>query len=465
MSDSTSIGETKGGSDRTVFVLALAVGSFAVLQSIVGPALPVLQREFGVDQNAVSWVMTAYLLSASVLTPVLGRLGDSLGKKRVLIAVLLVLSVGVAISGGAGDLAMMIIGRLLPGFGGGAFPLAFGFLSDHLAGRRLTHAIGVVSGVAAGCTGLGGVLSGVVIEVAGFRWLFWGPLIVILLTVAFVRRLPASPRTPAPLNAASVALLGLWLTCSLLVASQASQWGVLPEPTLLLGVLAIGLCGAWVMVERTVKAPLFDIELLQGRVMVTANASAALLGVICFGLQTFLPQFVQVPYTTGYGLNLTVLQTGLTLLPMAATILIMGFTSATLMHKVGVRAVMIAGPAAAVIGLVFLLVAPIGLLQVVIASAFSGAGIGATFAATSALIVDSVPRHRSGQAAGINANVRTVGGALGAALLASVISSEGTAQPTMLAYQAGFGVITVAAVLAVIVGLLTQGSAGRSAGS
>jgi MFS family permease len=332
MSDSTSIGETKGGSDRTVFVLALAVGSFAVLQSIVGPALPVLQREFGVDQNAVSWVMTAYLLSASVLTPVLGRLGDSLGKKRVLIAVLLVLSVGVAISGGAGDLAMMIIGRLLPGFGGGAFPLAFGFLSDHLAGRRLTHAIGVVSGVAAGCTGLGGVLSGVVIEVAGFRWLFWGPLIVILLTVAFVRRLPASPRTPAPLNAASVALLGLWLTCSLLVASQASQWGVLPEPTLLLGVLAIGLCGAWVMVERTVKAPLFDIELLQGRVMVTANASAALLGVICFGLQTFLPQFVQVPYTTGYGLNLTVLQTGLTLLPMAATILIIGFTSATLMQ-------------------------------------------------------------------------------------------------------------------------------------
>lgn len=453
----------QGNSVTTIAVLAAAGGTFAVLQSIVGPALPMMQRELNTDQLGATWIMTSYLLSASILTPVVGRLGDSLGKKRVLITVLLLLAAGTAVSALAENITTMIIGRLIQGVGGGAFPLAFGILRDHFDGQKLNQAVGTVAGIGAGCAGLGGVLSGLVVESAGFRWLFWGPMIIILAATLIVAALPASPRSSAPLSAGSVILFTVWLASLLLFTSQARIWGTTSAPILTL--FALSVCGvlAWILVERRSKGPLLDLKMMRQNTMWTTSVSAALLGVVLYGLQTFLPQFVQTSPVTGYGLGLSILQSGLVLLPMSAAIFVMGLISAKLARRFGERTIMVAGPAIAALGLLFLLFTPVQLWQALVASGLSGVGVGLTLASMPALVIASVPKHQSGVAGGINANLRTVGGALGAALIASVISAVPGEFPTAVAYQTGFFITTMAAILAVVIGICMTRSARQTA--
>lgn len=446
-----------GGSTAAIAVLSAATGTFAILLSIVGPALPVMQAELGTDHLGANWIMTAYLLSAAVLTPVMGRLGDSQGKKQVLIAVLLLLALGCVVSALANSLWLMIAGRVIQGAGGGAFPLAFGFLRDHLEGRKLNHAIGVVAGFGAACVGLGSVLSGVIVATVGYHWVFWGPAIILALATVVVATLPASPRTRSPLNPASVAFFTVGLGSLLLVTNQAATWGPVSGLTMAVAAVAIGGLVAWFLIDRKARGPLIDMQMMQRNVMWTTSASAALLGIALYGLQAFIPQFVQTNGNTGYGLGLSVLESGFVMLPMAVGMFFTGFSSARFIDWFGARAVLTASPAVAAMGTLFLVPNPVELWQVLVASGLAGLGIGLTFSVMPAVVVSGVPANQSGIASGINANLRTVGGAIGTALVAAIVApSMAGGQPSAEDYSVGFLTIAVAAALAAVVGLFTK---------
>src|SRR4051794_26861257 len=126
-------------------VLSLGGISYALLQSLVVPALPQIQSSLHTSESAVGWVLTSYLLSASVATPIIGRLGDMYGKERLLMIVLLMLAFGTLISAVASSLTLMILGRVIQGAGGGIFPLAFSIIRDELPNERGPGAIGLVS--------------------------------------------------------------------------------------------------------------------------------------------------------------------------------------------------------------------------------------------------------------------------------------------------------------------------------
>src|SRR4051794_39716145 len=163
-------------------VLSLGGISYALLQSLVVPALPEIQRALHTSQSAVGWVLTAFLLSASVATPIIGRLGDMYGKERLLMIVLLLLALGTLISAVASSLSVMLIGRVVQGVGGGIFPLAFSIIRDELPNERVPGAIGLVSSLLGIGGGAGVVFAGVVTESLSYHWLFWFPLVAILFT-------------------------------------------------------------------------------------------------------------------------------------------------------------------------------------------------------------------------------------------------------------------------------------------
>ena len=118
-------------------MLALGGVSYALLQSLVAPALPEIQHALHTSENSVSWVLTAYLLSASVATPLIGRLGDMYGKERLLMIVLVLLAVGTLVSALATALPLMLVGRVIQGAAGGIFPLAFGIIRDEFPRDRV----------------------------------------------------------------------------------------------------------------------------------------------------------------------------------------------------------------------------------------------------------------------------------------------------------------------------------------
>src|SRR5215475_9045924 len=121
----------------TFGVLALGVAAFALLQSLVIPVLTTVQHQLHTSQAAVTWVLTAYLLSASIMTPVLGRVGDMTGKRRVFVATLAALAIGSLLAAVASSIELMIVARVIQGFAGGMLPVAFGIIRDEFPAERV----------------------------------------------------------------------------------------------------------------------------------------------------------------------------------------------------------------------------------------------------------------------------------------------------------------------------------------
>ena len=161
----------------TFAVLALAGVSYALLQSLVAPALPEIEHALHTSESSVSWVLTSYLLSASVATPLIGRLGDMYGKERVLMIVLALLSLGTVVSALAASLPLMLVGRVVQGAAGGIFPLAFGIIRDEFPRPRVASGIGLMSALLGVGGGAGVVLAGPIVDHLSFHYLFWLPLI------------------------------------------------------------------------------------------------------------------------------------------------------------------------------------------------------------------------------------------------------------------------------------------------
>ena len=180
---------------RILAVLALGGGAYAMLQSLVVPALPTLQRDFDTTPTGVTWIFTAYLLAASVATPIAGRLGDMFGKKRTLVVVLAGLGAGTLLAALATTLPVMIVARVIQGLGGAIFPLAFGIVRDEFPPRRVAGGIALISGLLGVGAGLGIILAGPILAHLDYHWLFWIPLVVIAVTTLATVVIIPSPRS------------------------------------------------------------------------------------------------------------------------------------------------------------------------------------------------------------------------------------------------------------------------------
>ncbi|WP_320670923.1 MFS transporter [Patulibacter defluvii] len=446
----------------TLAVLVLAGIVYALLQSLVAPALPDIQHATGASESTVSWVLTAFLLSASVLTPILGRLGDIHGKERVLLGVLITFGIGALISAVASSIELLIVGRIVQGAGGGIFPLAFAIIRDEFPRHKVAGSIGLVSSLLGIGAGAGVVLAGVVVEQFSYHWLFWFPLAMIVVAAwATWRYVPESPVTaPGRISWLGAGLLSTGLAMVLLAFSQASSWGWGSPRTL--GLIALGLVvlGAWVRSELRVRHPLVDMRVMRIRGVWTTNLVALLVGVGMYSSFILIPQLVQEPESTGYGFGASVTQAGLFLLPATMTQLLVGPMAGWIERRFGSKSALIAGTIFAASAYLLLWLAHEQAWQIYLASALMGAGIGLAFAAMANLIVTAVPQDQTGVATGMNTVTRTVGGALGAQLAGTFLAGQvvaATGLPGETGFELGFAMCAVALLVAIGVGTLIPG--------
>ena len=428
-----------------------------MLQSLVAPALPEIQRDLHASATAVTWVLTAYLLSASVLTPIIGRLGDMFGKERTLICSLALLGAGTLLAALATNIDVLIVARVIQGGGGAIFPLAFGIIRDEFPRERVATGIALISAILGVGAGLGIVLAGPIVEALSYHWLFWFPFfLVVIATIATVFFVPESPITsPGRVNWAGAALLSGWLVCLLVAISEGSVWGWSDARIRGLFCAAAVLLVLWIANERRAAEPLVDMTMMRVRGVWTVNAAAFLVGAGMYSSFVLIPVFTETQSSAGYGFGASITQAGLFLLPSTLMMLVVSPLAGRLADRVGSRVPLVLGSLATCAAFAFLAVAHGAPWDFYVGSALLGLGIGLAFASLANLIVEAVRPDQTGVATGMNTVMRTLGGSVGSQIGASVIAGTvvGHALPTEHGFTVAFVIAAVACGLAALASL------------
>ena len=441
---------------RTLLPLAGAALAYSLAQTMVIPALPELQAEFHADPADATWLLTAFLLTSSVATPLLGRLGDMHGKERWLLISLAIFGVGSLIAALGGSLAVLITGRAVQGAGGAIFPLAIGIIRDEFPRERVAPAIGTVSAMFGIGGGTGLVLAGLFVDHGSISWIFWLSVITTALAAfATWRWVPESPvRVRARIDWVGGGLLSLVLIALLLPISEGNAWGWTSPRVLGLFAAAAVLAVVWAWWELRVTDPLVNLALMRQRPVWTTNVAGFAIGFAMFGSFVLIPQFVQTPSSAGYGFDATVTESGLFLLPSALLMLFAGPFSGRLGARYGSRVPLALGALSSGLSYTWLAAFHGARIDIYLASVLLGLGVGMALAAMGNLVVEAVPPDVTGVASAINAIMRTIGGAVGAQVSAAIVSGSiaaGASYPAESGFTGAFTMSAVASLVAVLV--------------
>ncbi|TLS47286.1 MFS transporter [Streptomyces montanus] len=442
-------------------VLAFAGIVVAVMQTLLVPVIKDLPELLGTSPSNATWVMTSTLLAGAVATPIMGRLGDLYGKRRLLLTSLAVMVVGSLICGFTSELLVMIVGRALQGFAMGAIPLGIGLMRDELPRERLGSAMALMSSSIGVGGGLALPLAALVAQNADWHALFFGAAAIgtlsIVLTLVFV---PESPlRAEGTFDALGAFGLSTGLVLFLLPITKGSDWGWSSGTTLgLFGAAAVVLV-LWGVLELRVKAPLVDLRTTARRAVLFTNLASIMVGVAFYAVSLVLPQLLQLPTATGYGLGQSMVVAGLCVAPLGLTMMFTAPVYARLSAKYGPKTTLVIGMLVIAIGYG----AGLGLMsaawQTVVIAVVLGAGIGLAYSSLPALIIGAVPASETGAANGLNTLMRSIGTSVSSAVIGMVLANtanqvNGVAIPTMHGFRLSFLIATGAVAVGLVFALL-----------
>ncbi len=435
-----SEGKPRQHHNLTLAVLVLSALAYALSQTMVAPALPEIQADLNTSTTTVTFVLTGYLLTASVATPIAGRLGDMFGKEKLLVIVLCVFGLGSLVAALSHSIAILIAGRAIQGVGGAVFPLAFGIIRDEFPADRVATGIGLISATFGIGGGAGLVLSGVIVDHLAYEWIFWLALAAVTVAIIATRLfVPESPiKSPAKIDWLGAGLMSVGLVALLIAVSEGNSWGWGSRAVVGLFALAAATLAIWVAWERRAPQPLVDMKMMAKRGVWTTNLTGLLVGFGMFGSFIIVPRFVQVvPEDAGFGFGATVTEAGVFLLPSALIMLFAGPIAGWLGTRFGSKLPLLLGTAICTVSFSFLAVAHDERWMIYLGSALMGLGIGFAFASMANLIVEAVDRTQTSVATAMNTIMRTIGGSLGGQITASVVASHVIAG-TLLPAETGF---------------------------
>ncbi|EXG81525.1 MFS transporter [Cryptosporangium arvum] len=434
----------------------------AIMQTIVVPLIPSLPTLLDAAPDDASWVLTATLLAGAVATPVAGRMGDMFGKRRMMIVSLGLLVVGAVCSALSGSLALMVVGRVLQGAGAGAIPLGISLMKDILPADRQGSAIAFMSSTMGTGAAIGLPASALVAENADWHLLFWGAGAVgALALVAVVAVVPESGlRAGGRFDVVGAAGLAVWLTGLLLVISKGNTWGWTSPAVVGPAAVAAVVAPLWAMFELRRKAPLVDLRTTVRRPVLVTNCASVLIGFAMYGSVMILPQLLQAPRGTGFGLGQSMLAAGLCMAPSGLVMLFASPLSARLTAARGARTTLLVG--ATVLGSAFAAASFLmhAVWQIVLIAIVTGLGIALAYAAMPTLIMQNVPVGETAAANGLNTLMRSLGTSMSSAIMAvlladAFVTTGGGALPTGLgAFRLAYTVAAAAALTGALLCLL-----------
>ncbi len=455
-----------------VVVLGFSSLCAALMQSLVIPIQPDLPELLHTSASNASWVVTATLLGGAVAMPVAGRLADIYGKKPVMV-VSAVLLLAVSLLCAVSDLlALVLIGRVLQGMAMGYIPVAISLVREVTPPRMTNSALAAVSATLGVGGALGLPLAAWIVEAFDWHALFWVSSVlagvVIIATATMVPR--GAEAHPARVDLVGAVGLTIGLVALLVGVTKGNDWGWGAAPTLALIVGGVVVLLAWGRHQLGHREPLVDLRTTARLPVLFTNLAALMIGFGMMAQSIVVPQLLQSPVETGFGLGQTIMQTGLWMAPAGLMMLVFSPISSAMLTRLGGRVTLAIGASVIAAGYllaVFMTDAP---WKLMLATCLSSAGVGIGYAAMPSLILDNVPRAEASSGVGVNALMRSMGTTVAGAVMAIVLTSQttglgGALIPTHDAFRLCFVLGAGAALVAVVLTLLIprRGVAGASA--
>lgn len=448
-------------SHRAVVAVLTVAGMCAVLMNaLLIPIIPDLPRLLDTSFERATWVVTTTLIAGAVFTPIIGRLGDVVGKRRVYVGSLGVLAVGALVAALSTSLVPLLIGRTLQGAGVGVIPVGISILRQTLPPDRLPTAVAMVSASLGVGASIGLPLSAVVIALVDWHAVFW--IATFLACGLIVLALAVVPRdrggTDGRVDVAGAVALAACLVPALLVVTQGRTWGWLSARTFGCVVLASVAAAGWTWHELRAREPLVDLRLATRPGVLLTNVTSFALGFAMFGSNVIFPQVLRAPVETGTGFGMPLVQAGLCLAPLGLVMMLFSPVGARLSTRHGPGLSLVLGTAA--VSVAYLLAAfwrteP---WQSILAIVLVGIGVGLGYAAMPTLIMRATPAAATTSANALNALMRSLGTSCASAVVGSVLASRtvsiGAGEwPLPGAVTTAFLVVAGAALVATLVAL------------
>ncbi|WP_416976360.1 MFS transporter [Streptomyces sp. T028] len=414
--------------NAVVAVLALAGIVVSLMQTLVIPIVSELPRLLDAPASDTAWAVTATLLAAAVATPVVGRLGDMIGKRRMLVVSILMLIVGSLVCAVADSLVPLIVGRVLQGLSAAVVPLGISILRDTVPAEKLAGSTAVMSA----SLGVGGALGLPTAAFIADNWnwhvLFWtsAALGVVSLILVLIFIPESKNRTGGRFDLVGSLGLSAGLVTLLLAVSKGADWGWTSATTLGLGAAALVILPAWGWWELKAKQPLVDLRTTAKRQVLFTNLASVALGFSMFAMSLVLPQVLQLPSQTGYGLGKSMLAAGLLLAPQGLVMMVMSAVSAAITRARGPKVTLMIGALIVAAGYGLNIVLMSEVWHIVLASCVIGAGVGFTYGAMPALIMAAVDPTQTGAANSLNTLMRSLGTSFASAIAGVILAQMTT---------------------------------------
>ncbi|MEU8862088.1 MFS transporter [Streptomyces umbrinus] len=408
-----------------VAVLAFAGITDALTQALVYPIVPHLPRYLNASASDTAWTVTVILLCGAVATPVMGRLGDMYGKRRMLLFNVGLLVAGSVICALSDSLAPMIVGRALQGLANGIIPLGVSILRDEVPVARLPMATAVMLGSLGVGAAIGLPASAFIADNVDWHLLFWaGAALAAVAAVLVVMYVPESKvRTGGRVDVTGALGMTAGLVCLLLAISKGEDWGWDSGTTLALFAAALLILPLWGWFELRTSQPMVDLRTAARPVVLFTNLAAVAIGFTLLALQLVLPQLLQLPESTGYGLGTSLVVTGMVLAPQGLVLMAVSPLSARITRLKGPRTALMLGSTVIALGYLLTLVMMSEIWQLIVASCVVATGAGLAYAALPMIIMGAVPLSETAAATSFNALMRAIGNTVASAVAGAIIAN------------------------------------------
>jgi MFS family permease len=450
---------------RTLVLLGLVVLTVYFVEMMMVPSIPKILIEYKVRLGQTSLILALYTAFGTAITPIVGKLGDIYGKKRMLTYVLLAYSAMVVTTSFTPDFTTLLISRTFQGIGLGVTPLAFSLAREEFPRELIPRAQALISGMIFAGIGLGLSFGAFVSNYYGWQvnYHIATPVIITLTALIVIGVKESSFKNPrAKLDFIGSALLGACLAMIVLGLSQGSSWGWSSTP--IVGLLSIGplLLVPLILIERKIKEPLLDFGQLKVRNVLVSNILAFASGsAVTLSFSSLVYKLEDVK-PAGYGYD--ILTAGLYILPFAIVVLVVSYPIGILNSKFGAKPFLVIGSVIGVIGSI-LLASENTAMQIPEYITIAGLGFALIVVSCQILLVLSVHPTKMGSMTSINTVFFNVGQSLGPAISASILSTYATtivlgghvfSLPTSEAFQYTFWVVAAVFAISVFVAIFAN---------